>query len=106
MPGIGDQRRGVDAPAHDELVPGDDLVPGDAQRRAGDAQDNVAGGAVVDEFADALVPRRTPRGPRGPPRSRSRPGPRPGPGRRGTARSALSVTAGSTGTPRRWSTRR
>ena len=42
--------------SHDELVPGDDLVPDDAQGRAGDAEGDVGGAAVVDELADALVP--------------------------------------------------
>ena len=56
MPGIRDQRRGVDPPAHDELVPGDGLVPDDAQRRTDDTEGDVTGGAVVDELSDALIP--------------------------------------------------
>jgi len=38
------------------FVPGDDLVADDAQRGAGDAEGDVAGGTVAGELADALVP--------------------------------------------------
>ena len=56
MPGVGDQRRRVDAPAHDELVPGHDLVADDAECRAGDAGADVGRVAVLDQLADALEP--------------------------------------------------
>ena len=56
MPGVGDQRGRVDAPADDEFVPGHDLVARNADRGARDAPAQVRGGAVVDELADALIP--------------------------------------------------
>src|SRR5450755_5099530 len=40
----------------DELVPGDDLIPDDAQGRAEDAQRGMTGGAMRQELTDALVP--------------------------------------------------
>jgi len=56
VPGIADQRRRADAPARNELVTGDDLVPDDAQGRADNAQRDMAGGAVLQQFPEALVP--------------------------------------------------
>ena len=56
VPGVGDQRGRVDAPADDELVPGDDLVADNADRGPGDARAHVRGVAVLEELADALIP--------------------------------------------------
>lgn len=55
MPGIGDERGGVDAPADDQLVAGHGQVAEDADDGPGDARADVCGVAVPDELADALV---------------------------------------------------
>ena len=55
MPGIGDERGGVDAPADDELVAGHGQVAEDADDSPGDACADVAGVAVPDQLADALI---------------------------------------------------
>jgi hypothetical protein len=63
MPGIGDQRGRLDAPA-DELVTGHRQVADDADDRPGDARADVRGGAVREELADALIGRKRGAGPR------------------------------------------
>jgi hypothetical protein len=56
MPGIGDQRGRVDAPADDQLVPGHGQVPSDADNSSGHTRAKVRGGRMRDELADALAP--------------------------------------------------
>ena len=46
VPGVGDQRGGVDAPADDEFVAGHGQVADDADDRPGDTRTDVRGGAV------------------------------------------------------------
>jgi hypothetical protein len=54
MPGIGDQRGRVDAPAHHQLVPGHYLVTDDAQHRIGDPRADMRRVAMLRQLADAL----------------------------------------------------
>jgi len=54
--GVGDQRRGVDALADPQLVPGDGLVADDAQYRPRDARLDMDVVPVLDELTDALEP--------------------------------------------------
>ena len=54
MLGIGNQRGRVDALSDPQLVPGNGLVPDDAQRRPNDARRDMGGVPVLDELPDAL----------------------------------------------------
>jgi hypothetical protein len=54
MPGVGDQRRGVDSLAYRELVPGHYLVTDDAEHGPGDPRSDVGGAAVLEQLANAL----------------------------------------------------
>src|SRR5580693_3470916 len=53
---VGEERRRVDALADPQLVLGDDLVPDNAQYRAGDTSRDVGGMPVLNELAHTLEP--------------------------------------------------
>src|SRR5580704_8406724 len=105
MPGVGDQRRGVDPLAYRELVPGHHLVTDDAEHGPSDPRSDVGGAAVLEQLANALESGERGAGPDD--HGDADPGQVLGPLQpvRILLRGRAGGTAGSPGTPPRWWTR-